>query len=215
VEVDAALGALCLEVWGGVADRKSHEFLRSFSGFAKITAVRIPVSDDLHLRVLRETDAEDVYALVVANRAFLAEWMPWAAEQDLARTANFIRGAEQRYANNDGFEMAVVLDDGRIAGCAGFPGVDWVGRNTSVGYWLAEEHQGRGLMTRAVSALVDHAFGEWKLHRVEIRAAANNVRSRAIPERLGFQQEGLLREAELVADEYQDLVVYGLLAADQ
>jgi ribosomal-protein-serine acetyltransferase len=173
--------------------------------------VRIPISDDLHLRVLEEADAEEVHALVEANRAFLSEWMPWAAEQQFDRTANFIRGTRERYETGDSFETAVVLD-GRIAGCAGFPVIDRVARNAMIGYWLAEEHVGRGLITRAVSVLIDHAFGEWELHRVEIRAAADNARSRAIPERLGFQQEGVLREAELVGGEYQDLVVYGLLS---
>ena len=99
-----------------------------------------------------------------------------------------------------------------MIGAAGFAGIDWVARATSVGYWLSEEHQGRGLMTRAVKALVDHAFGELELHRVEIQAAADNLRSRAIPERLGFQEEGTLREAERVGGRYHDLVVYGLLA---
>jgi ribosomal-protein-serine acetyltransferase len=183
-------------------------------GLVNITAVRIDISDDVHLRVLEEADAEEVHALVEANRAFLARWMPWAADQDLDRTRNFIRTAHERHERNDGFEAALVAD-GRIAGCAGFAGIDWVARATGIGYWLAEDRQGRGLMTRAISALVDHAFGEWKLHRVEIRAAAENVRSRAIPERLGFTQEGTLREAELVGEQYQDLAVYGLLASDR
>jgi ribosomal-protein-serine acetyltransferase len=67
-------------------------------------------------------------------------------------------------------------------------------------------------VSEAVQALVDHAFGQWKLHRVQIRAATDNARSRAIPERLGFEQEGLLREAEKVGDRYQDLVLYAKLA---
>lgn len=171
----------------------------------------IPVSDDCRLRILDEADAEEVYALVDTNRAFLSDWMPWAAEQTLERTVNFIRAAQERYASRNGFEAGLIVG-GRIAGCAGFPGVDWLARSTSIGYWLAEEHQGRGLMTRAVGALVEHAFSEWDLHRVEIRAATGNTRSRAIPERLGFTQEGVLREAELVGDEYQDLAVYGLVA---
>ena len=62
---------------------------------------------------------------------------------------------------------------------------------------------------------MDHAFGELGLHRVEIKAAEGNRRSRAIPERLGFEQEGILREAECVDDRYMDLVVYGLLAGAQ
>jgi ribosomal-protein-serine acetyltransferase len=107
--------------------------------------------------------------------------------------------------------MALVLEE-RMIGAAGFAGIDWIARSTSVGYWLAEEHQGQGLMTRAVRALVDHAFGELDLHRVEIQVAEGNRRSRAIPERLGFQHEGTLREAECVGGRYLDLVVYGLLA---
>jgi len=62
--------------------------------------------------------------------------------------------------------------------------------------------------------LVDHAFGAWRLHRVEIRAGVENARSRAIPERLGFRREGVLREAERVGDRYVDQVVYAVLAGD-
>ena len=66
-------------------------------------------------------------------------------------------------------------------------------------------------MTAVVSALLDHAFYEWELHRVEIHCAPENARSRAIPERLGFREEARLREAELVGGSYLDSVVYGLL----
>jgi len=174
--------------------------------------VRFPLSENSYLRLLEQRDAEELYALVERNRSHLADWMPWAAEQTLEGTTAFIRSAEQRHAAGNGFETVLVVDE-RIAGAAGFSGIDWVARSTSVGYWLDEAHQGRGLMTRAVKALVDHALGELGLHRVEIRAAAENRRSRAIPERLGFEQEGVLREAERIGDSYQDLIVYGLLAS--
>ena len=173
--------------------------------------MRLEVADGCHLRLLEESDAEELYALVDRNRAYLAEWMPWAAGQTLEGTAAFIQGARRRLAERNGFEMARVLDDALI-GAAGYPALDWVARGTSLGYWLAEEHQGRGYMIRAVRALVEHAFGDLELHRVEIQAAEGNLRSRAIPERLGFQQEGIRREAECVDGHYLDLVVYGLLA---
>ena len=173
--------------------------------------MRLEVADGCYLRLLEEADAEELYRLVDANRGYLAEWMPWAAAQTLEGTAAFIQTALRRHADRNGFEMGLILDE-RMVGAAGFAGIDWVARATSVGYWLAEEHQGRGLMTRAVRVLVDHAFGELELHRVEIQAAEGNRRSRAIPERLGFQQEGILREAECVGGRYLDLVVYGLLA---
>jgi ribosomal-protein-serine acetyltransferase len=173
--------------------------------------MHLQVSEDCYLRLLEESDAEELYRLVDVNRAYLAEWMPWAADQTLEGTAAFIQAARRRMADRNGFELALVLDE-RIIGAAGFTGVDWVARSTSIGYWLAEEHRGRGLMTRAVRALVDHAFGQMELHRVQIQAAEDNRRSRAIPERLGFHEEGILREAERVGDRYLDLVIYGLLA---
>jgi len=167
--------------------------------------------DDCHLRLLEEADADELYALIDANREHLARWMPWAAGQTLDGTRGFIRATRKQLAGNDGFQVAIVRG-GRIAGVCGFHAVDWQHRSTSIGYWLSEREQGHGLMTRAVRALVDHALGSWGLHRVEIRAAPENARSRAIPERLGFREEGVLRDAERVGDRYLDSVVYGRLA---
>jgi ribosomal-protein-serine acetyltransferase len=96
----------------------------------------------------------------------------------------------------------------------GLEPLDWTHRSTSVGYWLGERYQGRGLMTRAVAAVVEHAVSVWQLNRIEIRAAVGNARSRAIPQRLGFRAEGTLREAERVGDRYLDTVVYSLLASE-
>jgi ribosomal-protein-serine acetyltransferase len=69
-------------------------------------------------------------------------------------------------------------------------------------------------MTRAVRAVVEHAFKDLGLHRVEIRCAVGNARSRAIPERLGFRQEGVLRDAEHVLGRRLDVVLYSRLATD-
>ncbi len=165
------------------------------------------------LRLLEETDAEDLYATVDANRDHLARWMPWAAGQTLEGTLGFIRSTRRQLASNDGFQTAIV-EDGRIIGMVGFHGVSWDRRSTSIGYWLAEAAQGRGIMTRAVRALADYAFTVWELDRIEIRAAVDNKRSRSIPERLGFRQEGVLRKAELVGDRYVDHAVYATLASE-
>jgi ribosomal-protein-serine acetyltransferase len=176
--------------------------------------LRFDLSDDCHLRVLEESDAEELYGVVERNRAFLAEWLPWPARQTLEGTLEFIKKTRHQLEENDGFQTAIVLD-GRIVGSVGFVGIRWEARATSIGYWLAEEQQGRGLMTRAVGALTDHAFDELDLNRVEIQVASDNRRSRAIPERLGFREEGLLRDYERVGDRYLDIVVYGLLARER
>jgi len=166
------------------------------------------------LRPLEETDADELSRLAAANRAYLAEWMPWASggigpEQQ----REFLRRAERQLAEDDGFQAAI-LDDGAIVGTIGFHRIDRANRATSLGYWLAESSQGRGTMTEAVRALTTHAFAVWELKRVEIRAAVGNARSRAIPQRLGFVEEGVLRQSERFTDHYKDVVVYSMLAED-
>ena len=86
---------------------------------------------------------------------------------------------------------------------------------TALGYWLGEEFQGRGLVTAACRRLVAHSFDVLRLHRVEIRCAVENHRSRAIPERLGFRLEGRFREAEWLYDHWVDHAVYALLTTDR
>jgi ribosomal-protein-serine acetyltransferase len=80
-----------------------------------------------------------------------------------------------------------------------------------IGYWLGQEFTGKGIMTLAVKDLICQGFKNWPLQKVEIRCAVGNKKSRAIPERLGFQNEGTLRNAEKVYDKYNDHIVYGKL----
>ena len=165
------------------------------------------------LRLLEEADAEELYAVVDANREHLRQWMPWAPSQTLDGILEFIRTSRRQLADNNGLQLAII-EDGRIVGVVGNHRIDWDNRWTSIGYWLAESAQGKGTMTLAARALVDHAFSGWKLNRVEIHAAVENARSRAIPERLGFAEEGMRRQAERVGDRWLDHVVYAMLAAE-
>lgn len=171
------------------------------------------IDEHRSLRLLEEADADELFALIDANRAFLARWMPWAGGQTLEATREFIRQSRKQFADNQGFQLAIV-DGGDVVGVLGFHRVDWLNRSTSIGYWIAEASQHRGTVTQAVRALIDHAFGTWRLNRVEIHAGVANQRSRRIPERLGFTQEGVLREVERVGDRYVDHAIYAMLAAD-
>lgn len=167
------------------------------------------------LRLLEESDAEELFALVDANREHLEPWMPWVPnERSADDVLPFIRGTRKQIGDNEGFQTAIVSPDGRIVGMVGFHGVDWLNRRTSIGYWIARDHQGRGTMTLAVRALIDHAFGTWNLNRVTIEAAVDNARSRAVPERLGFVHEGTLRGAGRIGERTMDHAVYAVLAAD-
>jgi ribosomal-protein-serine acetyltransferase len=166
------------------------------------------------LRRLTLNDVEELSALIARNRTYLSRWMPWAPGSTPETTREFIEAAIQQEQRDDGFQRGIT-DAGRLAGTVGFHRIDWRNRSTSIGYWLAEDAQGRGLMTRAVRLMLSQAFEVWDLHRVEIRAAPANERSRKIPERLGFTQEGVARGAEqLASGHFGDLVVYSLLAPE-
>ena len=167
------------------------------------------------LRLLEEADADELFALIDANREHLGPWMPWVqSDRAPSDVLAFIRVTRRQIADNDGLQTAIVDPGGRIVGVIGVHNIDWLNRKTSLGYWLAAGEQGRGTMTEAVRAYVDHAFGTWKLNRVMVQAAVENARSRAIPERLGFREEGILREVERIGDRTLDDVVYAMLAAD-
>jgi ribosomal-protein-serine acetyltransferase len=171
------------------------------------------------LRPLTEDDAVELYALIDANRAHLARWMQWAADQTPEKTLAFIRDTHARHAAGEGFQGAVVQarrrpGRARIVGVAGMHRIDRANMAVELGYWLAADAQGAGIMTAAVAALVQHAFADLGLHRVQICAAVDNVRSRALIERLGFAFEGVARGHYRIGDGWHDDAVYALLAGE-
>jgi len=171
---------------------------------------RLTLDAERSLRPVEGGDLEELHALVRANRDHLAPWMPWAAEAVRANTETFLRTAQEQAAAGNGVQFAIT-ERGRIVGIIGFHYVNREQRSTSIGYWLDATAQGRGTVTLAVAKLVDHAFDVWRLHRVEIRAAVGNDRSRAIAQRLGFTEEGIVRDGERFGDRYVDLVMFSVL----
>lgn len=174
----------------------------------------IPVDADIELRILEEWDAEELYRLIDQNREHLRQWLPWVDyETSVEDSRNFIRLSLQRYLDNESFALGIRWR-GRLVGVISYHTINWPSRKVEIGYWLGAEFQGYGLMTRACRALVAYAFEKLLLNRVTILCASGNLRSRAIPERLGFTQEGTLRESEWLYDHFVDLVVYCMLARE-
>ncbi|MCP8968229.1 GNAT family N-acetyltransferase [Ectobacillus ponti] len=163
------------------------------------------------LRLLGIQHAEELYALTDSCRTYLREWLPWVdATKSVEDSRSFIQMTLEQYARSDGFR-AGIWHKGQLAGCIGFHGINRNNSSTSIGYWLGEDFQGNGLMAKACAALIHHAFTELGLNRVEIRAAVENRKSRAVPLRLGFTEEGCIRHNERLHGRYVDHVVYGLL----
>ena len=175
-------------------------------------ALRFELPNGTHLRPLEATDAEPLARLVDENREYLGRWLPWVAHaHGPEHQLEFIRGTRRQLAEDDGFVCAIV-DGGAVVGTIGLHRIDRANSWTSIGYWLDADRQGRGTMTHATRAVTQYAFEVLGLNRVEIRAAVGNARSAAIPRRLGFVQDGVLRQAERDGDGFRDVVVYSMLA---
>lgn len=172
------------------------------------------LDDDTELRLHEERFAEEYYQLIDRNRTHLREWMPWLDdERSVDDLRVFMRGSLQQFASNEGFQAGIWYQ-GTIVGSIGLHDLDWIDRKIEMGYWLSADQQGKGLVTKACKTLVDFVFEAYKLNKVEIHAATGNSRSRAIPERLGFTQEGIIRQAQWLYDHYVDMVIYGLLVSE-
>ena len=175
--------------------------------------LRIAVDDGIELRPLRLEDAEPVYYLVEANRQRLQEWLPWVPSmQSAADEAAFIRAGQADLESGAGLSCAITVDRA-IVGTIG-ASIRAANRSAEIGYWVGDGHEGRGIVTRSARALTTFLVTDLDLHRVVIRAATENVRSRAVPERLGFVHEGTQRHAEILNGDFFDLEVYSMLAPE-
>jgi ribosomal-protein-serine acetyltransferase len=175
---------------------------------------RIPINHHLELRQRQPEDAEELFALTDANRAYLRQWLPWLDHcKTPADTRQNITASLKQAEEGTGFAVSI-WHQGRIVGVTGFNEIRKADRVGQIGYWLAREHQGRGIMVESVRALVAHGFDQLELNRQSISAAVENLRSRAIPERLGFRLEGISREAEWVYDHFKDLARYAITRSE-
>ncbi|MBD0369570.1 MAG: GNAT family N-acetyltransferase [Pyrinomonadaceae bacterium] len=172
------------------------------------------IDDDVELSLAEVRHAEEVYQLVKDNYDYLRQWLPWLDEDyALEHARDVIKQNLLNLSENKGFSMRILFQK-RMAGNISYNFIDWRHRRTEIGYWLAAPFQGKGIMTKACRALIDNAFHEMKLNRVEICCVVENKRSRMIPERLGFTLEGVLRQGEWLHDSFHDLAVYSTLASE-
>lgn len=105
--------------------------------------------------------------------------------------------------------------DGQAAGSIGlFRGSDVYRKCAELGYWLAEEYWGRGVMTGAVRRLCAEGFAKWDIARIYAEPFTDNLGSRRVLEKAGFTQEGTMRRGAYKNGAYRDWCMYALLRED-
>jgi ribosomal-protein-serine acetyltransferase len=174
----------------------------------------LDLGDGVTLAPLEPWQAAEFAAFVDSERAFLEPWLPFAVFiTDTASAAKFL----QRYADNaasDGPRIWCLRQNGAMVGGTLFKEFDPKYGVCEVGVWLAEDAQGKGTITRAVTAMLDWAVGVRGMHRVEWRCSPDNLASRSAAQRLGMTLEGTLREAFEHDGRQQDMEVWALLAPE-
>ncbi len=171
----------------------------------------IEISDTIALRPVSLDDVHVIFDTINMERAYLRRWLPFVdntlQESD---TFAYIQKVieENQIVYTTWYKQAFV-------GLIGFNHLDETNKKVEIGYWLSEHAQGKGIITLSVRELLIYAFDELDINKIQIKVAVGNEKSRNIPERLGFEPEGVERDGELLVDGvFTDLAVYGLTKKD-
>lgn len=168
----------------------------------------LKIDSQLRLEPLHRDHAEALYQLATENKQYLSEWLSWPP---LMESIDFIERFIEKTTKRmeQGLELAfVILKDQDMVGRIGFSQIDQTNKTGEIGYWLAENRQGHGIIRKSAKLLLDYGFEELKLERIEIRCAVQNTKSQSIPESLGFRLEKILEQAELLHGSLVDHKVY-------
>lgn len=170
----------------------------------------IQVNEETQLRLLEERHVEDYFALIERNKAYLYAWIDVEAyERSVETLKAYVKQRLLQFVNGDGYHLGIWYQDA-LVGILDYR-LNWQNRTVELGYWLDSAQQGKGIVTQACRAMIQHAFEEHQMQKVVISCAIDNPRSRAVAGRLGFIQEGILRQVVRLHDRTVDGVFYGLL----
>jgi ribosomal-protein-serine acetyltransferase len=174
----------------------------------------IPVRENIELRTLELSNAQDFFDVIKRNNIHLRQWLGWLDDdKTVSDTEKYIVESNKRFENKEGLDLGIFYEDRQIGGIGLFPW-DVANKKISIAYWLTEEYQGKGIMTDSLRTVINYIFTEMKLNRIEITVAIGNIKSSAIPKKLGFTFEGIAREGEWLYDHFVNLEVYSLLAKE-
>ena len=196
---------------------------RSVFRFLSRQSDTVELAGDRHLlRLPRFQDYRQWYALRSESRRFLEPWEPsWRSDEltESAFRARVVRN-EQEFSSGQAVPLLVFTRaTGAEATLLGGLTIGYIRRGAAqccmIGYWMGERHAGQGHMHGALKLVIPYIFSSLQLHRIEAACIPDNTRSIRLLEKVGFRQEGYLREYLKINGEWRDHVMFSLLAADR
>ncbi|MEO0896524.1 MAG: GNAT family protein [Bacteroidota bacterium] len=166
------------------------------------------------LRSLRLEDINRLFELIEENRPHLREWLSWIELiQDIHDCRKFIFSVNYKNIYSGKWVYGIWYGD-KLVGLLDFNEPNSSKKEISIGYWLAQKYQGRGIVSRSVKSCCSYLFKERGVKKIVIKCASDNARSRAVAIRLGFNWEGITLDAGQVNGRQVDLDQYGLTLRD-
>lgn len=170
-----------------------------------------PVDDKLKLKLLEKHHGQDLYNLIESSRNHLQKWVDCIKDlKSVHDCERFIIKTLNKYAQ--GFEMHIgIWNEEKLIGCICVINIDCQAKKAELGYYLGEDYQGNGYVTKSLRVIVDYLINERKFLRLEANVPQVNEPSIKVVENLGFKLEGKKRMGEYINKEYYDILLYGLL----
>jgi RimJ/RimL family protein N-acetyltransferase len=183
----------------------------------------IPMFEELRgerviVRPYREEDAAALQEAVAESREHIRPWLPFADDhQTVEDSLSWINDQRARWILRENMNCAIVdMETGRYLGGTGLHPREWRIPAFEIGYWLRTSAEGKGYMSETVRLLTDFAFDKLGAQRVEIQCDELNERSAQVARRLGYKQEGLLRnEFTAPNGSVRNTLIFSLIPEDR
>lgn len=170
--------------------------------------IQIDIDDNLSLQTHQLNRAKELFNVVDQNRVYLRQWLPWLDNSlTVSDTENFIKSILKKQEEGSGLSFVILVKDS-IVGTIGFNTINLEEKQASIGYWLASNNQGKGIITRCCQALINYGIKELHLKKFTISCAEKNIKSQAIAKRLGFKFQKVEGKKEWLYDHYVNHFVF-------
>jgi [ribosomal protein S5]-alanine N-acetyltransferase len=164
----------------------------------------------LTLRDIKLDDANDIY--YYASNYDVSKFMVWNRHKSIEDTFNFINLTIENYTNESYFDWAIVLkENNKVIGTCGFPNYRNKIHYTDIGYVISKDYWNRGITTEAVNKIIEFAFKELNVIRIQAMCQIENLSSENLMKKIGMSCEGILKKYLLKNDKYYDMKLYAIL----
>lgn len=172
----------------------------------------LKVDENIELRLRSLEDLEESFAVTKKNINHLKTFLNWAKDDfSIEDSEKFIISCEEGFFTGKKLDLAICYD-GKMIGSAGFHTIKKDNKMAEIGYWIDEDFQGKGIVSKCVKALVKYGFEELGLNRIQILCATENKGSGAVALKCGFTLEGTLRKDMISNGVVYDSFIFSMIS---